>query len=264
MNNLEEDYKKILEKYNRNIITLSKLPKKPVKSYKIKNEIYKPEFSSRLIYAILLFLLLLFLTYQFPFFAIPQWFIETTNTSYSVWYVIIGLFSFMLQFIYHNKELKKYKSEKHENDLLIKEHERKIVNYNNSLREFNENNKSIEILKSENEEYVSELSRLREKMETYENKSVMKEIKTATLYCPKCGNKFKYEGNKSGKVGGGLSGATAGAILGSKVGIAMGPLGAIAGTIPGAIIGGVFGKDLGNNFDKPKCPKCKTTFDIKI
>ena len=40
MKNLEEDYNKILEKYNRNILTLARFPKKPIKSYKIKKEIY--------------------------------------------------------------------------------------------------------------------------------------------------------------------------------------------------------------------------------
>lgn len=82
------------------------------------------------------------------------------------------------------------------------------------------------------------------------------------IFCPKCGFKFTHKIEINGKIVGGVSGAVTGAILGAKIGIAGGPLGAISGTIPGAILGGVFGKSTGNNFDKPTCPSCKTTFEI--
>jgi hypothetical protein len=82
------------------------------------------------------------------------------------------------------------------------------------------------------------------------------------LFCPKCGFKFTHKIEVNGKIVGGVSGAVTGAILGAKIGIAGGPLGAISGTIPGAILGGVFGKNTGNNFDKPTCPSCKTTFEL--
>jgi len=85
---------------------------------------------------------------------------------------------------------------------------------------------------------------------------------TVIIFCPSCGYKLKHTIKIGGKIVGGTGGILSGALLGAKVGIAMGPLGAIAGTFPGAILGAVFGKNLGNKFDKPTCPQCKTTFDI--
>jgi hypothetical protein len=82
------------------------------------------------------------------------------------------------------------------------------------------------------------------------------------VHCPSCGYSFSHEKLIGGKIAGGAGGATTGAILGAKIGIALGPLGAIAGTIPGAILGGVFGRNLGNKYDKPRCPKCSTKFEI--
>jgi hypothetical protein len=82
------------------------------------------------------------------------------------------------------------------------------------------------------------------------------------IFCPKCGFGFKFKRNDDGKITGGLGGAVAGAIIGANTGIALGPLGAIAGTIPGFILGGVFGKNLGNDYDKPICPKCDTKFEV--
>ncbi len=82
------------------------------------------------------------------------------------------------------------------------------------------------------------------------------------LYCPNCGEGFTHKVLIDGKLKGGIGGAAAGAIIGAKMGIALGPLGAIAGTIPGAIIGSLFGKDIGNRYDKPRCPNCGTKFEI--
>ena len=82
------------------------------------------------------------------------------------------------------------------------------------------------------------------------------------LFCPNCGNSFSHFQIITGKLTGGISGIAAGAYLGAQIGIAGGPFGAIAGTIPGGILGGFFGKNIGNNFDKPICPNCNTTFEM--
>jgi DNA-directed RNA polymerase subunit RPC12/RpoP len=87
-------------------------------------------------------------------------------------------------------------------------------------------------------------------------------IKKIYLHCPSCGYGFTHELIIDGKVKGGLGGVAAGALLGGKIGLALGPFGAMAGTIPGAILGGIFGKNIGNDFDKPRCPDCGTKFQI--
>ena len=45
-----------------------------------------------------------------------------------------------------------------------------------------------------------------------------------------------------------------------KVGFIIGPIGALAGSVPGVVLGWTFGKNLGNQFDRPTCPKCGTRF----
>jgi hypothetical protein len=82
------------------------------------------------------------------------------------------------------------------------------------------------------------------------------------LYCPSCGLSFLHNPKKKGKVIGIIIGIGTGLYYGGQIGIAGGPLGAIAGTIPGAIIGGYIGNKSGNMFDKPKCLKCKTSFEF--
>lgn len=99
-------------------------------------------------------------------------------------------------------------------------------------------------------------------MKLMENDSNTSKENFVYVHCPSCGYGFSHEKAIGGKITGGAGGATAGAVLGAKVGIAMGPLGAIAGTIPGAILGGIFGKSFGNKYDKPRCPKCATKFEI--
>lgn len=94
------------------------------------------------------------------------------------------------------------------------------------------------------------------------NRSYEEKKRVISLHCPKCGYKFMHEVLINGQVTGGIGGVATGAILGGKIGLALGPLGAIAGTIPGAILGGIFGKNLGNDYDSPRCPNCATKFQI--
>lgn len=82
------------------------------------------------------------------------------------------------------------------------------------------------------------------------------------IHCPSCGKHFLHSPKKKGKIIGIISGVASGVYFGGQLGIAGGPFGAIAGTIPGAIIGGYIGNKTGNNFDKPDCPECKTSFEF--
>jgi hypothetical protein len=82
------------------------------------------------------------------------------------------------------------------------------------------------------------------------------------IHCPACGFAFSHTKEDKGKNLGGFSGAAAGATLGAKVGITFGPIGAIAGTVPGAVLGFFYGKELGDKFDRPRCPSCGTKFQL--
>jgi len=80
------------------------------------------------------------------------------------------------------------------------------------------------------------------------------------LNCSACRFGFIHAVEDSGKSVGSIGGATAGAAIGVKVGFIMGPIGALAGSVPGVVLGWAFGKNLGNQYDRPKCPKCGTKF----